>query len=52
MKTFHQFLFEIKSIKYPMAKAHKVYLLGKVQKVPAGKAVPFNPGSGGRGCEE
>ena len=52
MKTFHQFLSEIKTIKYPMAKAHTVYLKGKSQKVPAGKAVPFNPGSGGRGCEE
>ena len=52
MKTFHQFLNEIKTIKYPMAKAHKVYMHGKVQNVPAGKAVPFNPGSGGRGCGE
>jgi hypothetical protein len=46
MKTFQQFLNEIKTIKYPMAKAHKVYMKGKVQNVPVGKAVPFNPGSG------
>jgi hypothetical protein len=53
MKSFQQFLNEIKTIKYPMSKAHTVYLNGKVQKVPAGKAVPFNPGGGGRGgCEE
>jgi hypothetical protein len=52
MKTFQQFLNEIKTIKYPMAKAHKVYMKGKVQNVPSGKAVPFNPGGGGRGCEE
>jgi hypothetical protein len=52
MKTFHQFLNEIKTIKYPMAKAHTVYLKGKSQKVPAGKAVPFNPGGGGCGREE
>ena len=37
MKSFHQFLNEIKTIKYPMAKAHKVYLKGKVQNVPAVK---------------
>jgi hypothetical protein len=24
----------------------------KKQRVPKGKAVPFNPGGGGRGCEE
>lgn len=52
MKTFHQFLSEIKTIKYPMAKAHTVYLKGKSQKIPAGKAVPFNPGGGGCGHEE
>jgi hypothetical protein len=52
MKTFHQFIAEIKTINYPMAKPHTVYMKGKSQKVPAGKAVPFNPGGGGRGCEE
>ena len=52
MKTFHQFINEIKTINYPMAKSHTVYLKGKPQKVSAGKAVPFNPGGGGRGCEE
>lgn len=53
MKTFLQFMNEMKTINYPMTKAHKVYMKGKVQNVPAGKAVPFNPGGGGRGgCEE
>lgn len=52
MKTFRQFLDEIKTIDYPMSKPHTVYLKGKKQNVPAGKAVPFNPGGGGRGCEE
>lgn len=47
MKTFHQLINEIKTIKYPMSKAHRVYFKGKVQNVPAGKAVPFNPGGGG-----
>ena len=46
MKSFHQFLNEIKTISYPAAKAHKVYMRGKSQKVPAGRAVPINPGSG------
>ena len=52
MKTFHQFLNEIRTIKYSMAKPHIVYMNGKKQKVPAGEAVPFNPGGGGKGCEE
>lgn len=46
MKTFHQFLSEIKTINYPMAKGHKVYLKGKPQKVPSGRAVPINTSSG------
>jgi len=46
MKTFTQFLNEIKTISYPAAKKHKVYHSGKVTNVGAGRAVPINPGSG------
>jgi hypothetical protein len=47
MKTFQQFLNEIKTISYPTSKAHKVYMGGKVQKIAAGRAVPVNTTSGG-----
>jgi hypothetical protein len=45
---------ETATISYPMAQAHVVIdpKTKKLQKVPKGRAVPFNPGSGGRGCEE
>jgi len=46
---------ETKTIPYPMAQAHTVIdpRTHKKQRVPKGKAVPFNPGGGGRGgCEE
>jgi len=45
---------ETKTISYPMAQAHMVIdpKTHKKQRVPKGKAVPFNPGGGGRGCEE
>lgn len=46
MKSFHQFINEIKTISYPAAKAHKVYNKGKVTNIGAGRAVPINPGSG------
>jgi len=46
MKSFHQFLNEIKTISYPAAKKHKVYHNGVVTNVGAGRAVPINPGSG------
>ena len=46
MKTFTQFLNEIKTISYPAAKKHKVYHKGRVTNVGAGRAVPMNPGSG------
>jgi hypothetical protein len=52
MKTFQQFLNEIKTIKYRMANKHKVYMKGKIQNVPSGHAVPFNPGGGGDGGSE
>jgi hypothetical protein len=47
MKSFHQFINEIKTISYPAAKPHKVYHKGKVTNVGSGRAVPTNPGSGG-----
>ena len=46
MKSFHQFINEIKTISYPAAKKHKVYHGGRVTNVGAGRAVPINPGSG------
>lgn len=50
MKTFTQFLNEIKTISYPAAKPHKVYHIKKgktiITNVGAGRAVPINPGSG------
>jgi len=46
MKSFRQFLDEIKTISYPTAKKHKVYHKGRVTNVGAGRAVPINPGSG------
>jgi hypothetical protein len=51
MKSFHQFLNEIKTISYPTAKPHKVYHINKkgkttITNVGAGRAVPINPGSG------
>ena len=46
MKTFTQFLIEIKTIKYKGAWKHKVYHKGRVTNVGAGRAVPINPGSG------
>jgi hypothetical protein len=46
MKTFQQFISEIKTISYPAAKPHKVYHKGKVTNIGAGRAVPVNPGSG------
>jgi len=49
MKTFHQFLSEIKTIAFPAAKPHKVYHKGRVTNVGAGRAVPINPGSGSGG---
>ena len=54
MKSFHQFLNEIKTISYPAAKPHKVYHINKkgkttITNVGAGRAVPINPGSGAGG---
>ena len=51
MKSFKQFLEQVGSIKqisYPAAVRHKIYnpLTGKSKTVPAGKAMPKNPGGG------
>ena len=50
MKTFIQFLNEIRTISYPGAKSHKVYHVknGKtvVTNVGSGRAVPVNTTSG------
>lgn len=59
MKNFRQFLDEIKTISFQMAKPHKVYDKGKVTNVGAGRAVPKRSsssaggdgGSGGDGGE-
>ena len=51
MKTFQQFINEIKTISYPSAIRHRVYdpLTGKSKILPSGKAMPKNPGGGGNG---
>jgi hypothetical protein len=51
MKSFHQFINEIKTISYPAAWKHKVYHISKkgktmIANIGAGRAVPINPGSG------
>jgi hypothetical protein len=53
MKTFHQFLTEIKTISFKMAKPHKVYDKNRVTNIGAGRAVPkrstSSSGGGGDG---
>ena len=51
MKTFQQFITEIKTIGYSIAKPHKVYHNGRVTNVGAGRAVPKRSSSsaGGNG---
>jgi hypothetical protein len=46
MKSFNEFLNEIKTIPFIMAKSHKVFHKGKVTNVGAGRAVPMNTSSG------
>lgn len=46
MKTFTQFLNEVKTISYPAAKKHKVYHSGRITNVGAGRAVPVSTTSG------
>jgi hypothetical protein len=49
MKTFHQFITEIKTIGFKMAKPHKVYNKGRVTNVGAGRAVPKRSSSSAGG---
>jgi len=51
MKTFHQFITEIKTIAFKMAKSHKVYDKNRVTNIGAGRAVPKRSSSsaGGNG---
>ena len=57
MKSFKQFLEEVKTISFKMAKPHKVYFKGRVTNVGAGRAVPVGrssssgDGGGGNGGE-
>jgi hypothetical protein len=46
MKSFKEFLEEVKTIPFKMAKSHKVYLKGRVTNVGAGRAVPVSTTSG------
>jgi hypothetical protein len=49
MKTFNQFIQEVKTLVYKMAVPHKVFLDGKVQKVKSGHAVPKRSSSSASG---
>ena len=54
MKSFKQYLEQVRNIKqisYTADVRHKIYnpLTGKSKVVPAGKAMPKNPGGGGSG---
>jgi hypothetical protein len=48
MKTYKEFVQEVKTIPFTMAKKHKVYNKGTVTNVGAGRAVPDrSPSSAG-----
>ncbi len=51
MKTFHQFIAELKTIEFKMAKPHKIYNKNRVTNIGAGRAVPKRSSSsaGGNG---
>jgi len=49
MKTFHQFLAEIKTINFKMAKPHKVYDKNRVTNIGAGRSVPKRSASSAGG---
>lgn len=49
MKSFNQFLEQIKTISYPASKPHKVYDKGRVTNVGAGRAVPKRSSSSAGG---
>lgn len=52
MKTFTQFINEVKTILYPFAKPHKVYNKGRVTNVGAGRAVPKRSSSSAGGSAD
>jgi hypothetical protein len=49
MKTFHQFISELKTIPYYNAKAHKIYNKGRVTNIGSGRAVPKRSSSSASG---
>jgi hypothetical protein len=49
MKTFRQFITEIKTIGFKMAKPHKVYSKNRVTNIGAGRAVPKRSASSAGG---
>jgi hypothetical protein len=49
MKTYKDFIQEVKTISYKMAKPHKVYNKGKITNVGAGRAVPDRSASSAGG---
>ena len=49
MKTFRQFITEIKTIGFKMAKSHKVYNKNRVTNIGAGRAVPKRSSSSAGG---
>jgi hypothetical protein len=49
MKTFRQFITEIKTIGFKMAKPHKIYNKGRVTNIGAGRAVPKRSASSAGG---
>lgn len=49
MKSFHQFVTEIKTIGFKMAKPHKVYNKNRVTNIGAGRAVPKRSASSAGG---
>lgn len=49
MKTYHQFISELKTIPFIMSKPHKVYNKNRVTNIGAGRAVPKRSGSSAGG---
>lgn len=49
MKSFHQFITEIKTIGFKMAKPHKIYNKNRVTNIGAGRAVPKRSASSAGG---
>lgn len=49
MKSFHQFIAEVKTIGFKMAKPHKIYNKNRVTNIGAGRAVPKRSASSAGG---